>query len=140
MASGVAGCAQEIPRQIWNMPGGFTWPFSMKRLASSRWPVSNTSSSGVTPASRIATAMASRWPGVLTKTCGPMFMLPMSRLQMSGLSSTTWRTRSAGDFMVVPGPCFERLVGAGTKRAPGPVVRLIRTSVPLALIRSTTSR
>jgi hypothetical protein len=30
------------------------------RLASSRWPVSNTSSSGSTPASRIASAIASR--------------------------------------------------------------------------------
>ena len=73
------------------------------------------------------------------KTCGPMFMLPMSRLQMSGLSATTWRTRSAGGLMVVPGPGFCGSSSPGTKRAPGPVVRLMRTSLPLALIRSTTS-
>jgi hypothetical protein len=68
-----------------------------------------------------------------------MFMLPMSRLQMSGLSATTWRTRSAGGRIVVPGPGFCGSSAPGTKRAPGPVVRLMRTSLPLALIRSTTS-
>jgi hypothetical protein len=67
-------------------------------------------------------------------------MLPMSRLQISGRNSTTWRTRSTGAFMVVPGPAFCGSSAAGEKRAPGPVVRLMRTSVPLDLIRSTTSR
>ncbi len=106
MASGVAGWPQDMPRQIWNMPGGLTKPFSMKRLASNRWPVSNTSSSGVTPAAVIAAAIACRCFGVLTKTRSPMLRLPMSRLQMSGLSSTTWRTRSSGDRSTLSGPGF----------------------------------
>src|SRR5215467_4051492 len=78
------------------MPGAFTWPLSILSLKSRRWPVLFSSNSGSTPASRIATAMASRCDGVLMKTCGPIFMLPISRLQMSGLSATTWRTRRPG--------------------------------------------
>ena len=65
-------------------------------MASSRWPVSNTSSSGVTPASLMASAIALRCVGVLMKTRSPMLRLPMSRLQISGLSSMTCCTRSAG--------------------------------------------
>ena len=64
----------------------------------------------------------------------------MSRLQMSGLSSTTWRTRSSGDRSVLPGPGLDGSSASCSKRAPGPVVRLISTSVPLSLMRSTTSR
>ena len=63
IASGVAGWPQAMPRQIWNMPGPFTCPASRNFLASSRWPVSNTSSSGSTPASRIASAIVCRWRG-----------------------------------------------------------------------------
>ncbi len=92
------------------------------------------------PASRIATAIASSVGGVLTKTCGPMFMLPMSRLQISGLSSSTCFTRSRADLRLVPGPCCIGSSAPGAKRAPGPVVRLITTSVPLPRMRSTTSR
>ena len=47
------------------------WPVSIMRLASSRWPVSNTSSSGVTPASRMSVAIASRIGGVFTNTFAP---------------------------------------------------------------------
>ena len=64
----------------------------------------------------------------------------MSRLQMSGRSSTTWRTRSSGPRSVEPGPAFLGSAGSCSKRAPGPVVRLISTSVPLPRMRSTTSR
>ncbi len=45
------------------MPGGLMWPVSIMRLASSRCPVSKTSSSGSTPTSRIATAMVCRCCG-----------------------------------------------------------------------------
>ena len=64
----------------------------------------------------------------------------MSRLQMSGRSSWMWRTRSSGPRMVEAGPALEGSSGSCSKRAPGPVVRLIRTSVPLERMRSTTSR
>ncbi len=64
----------------------------------------------------------------------------MSRLQMSGLSSTTWRTRSSGDLSVLSALGFDGSLSSCMKRAPGPVVRLMRTSLPLDLIRSTTSR
>jgi hypothetical protein len=51
---------------------------------------------------------------------------------------TTCRTRSAGLLMVVPGPGFCGSSSPGTKRAPGPVVRLMSTSLPLPRMRSTT--
>jgi hypothetical protein len=40
--------------------------------------------------------------------------------------------------MVVPGPGFCGSSSPGTKRAPGPVVRLMSTSLPLPRMRSTT--
>ena len=54
-------------------------------------------------------------------------------------AATLDTVRSAGGRMVVPGPGFCGSSSPGTKRAPGPVVRLMRTSLPLPLIRSTTS-
>ncbi len=94
----------------------------------------------MTPASRIETAMASSTVGVFTNTWAPMFMLPMSRLQISGRSSMTWRTRSPAGLRLVAGPTLSGSSMPGWKRAPGPVVRLISTSVPLARMRSTASR
>ena len=121
------------------MPGPLMWPVSIMRLASSRCPVSNTSSSGVTPASRMSIAIASRIGGVFTNTFGPMFMLPMSSEQISGRRSSTCCTRWRGVRSVVPGPGFIGSSGSGEKRPPGPVVRLMTTSVPLDRMRSTTS-
>ena len=89
------------------------WPVSIRRLASSRWPVSNTSSSGVTPASRIATAIASRCAGVLMKTWPPMFMLPMSRLQISGLELDHVLHALGRRLQGGAGAGLHRIVGAG---------------------------
>ena len=120
MASGVAGWPQEMPRQIWNRPGPFTRPSSRNFLASSRWPVSNTSSSGVTPASLIASAIAFRCVGVLTNTRSPMLRLPMSSEQISGLSSMTCCTRSAGPRSTESALGFDGSFSSWKKRAPGP--------------------
>ena len=52
------------------------------------------------------------------------------------------RIRGSGSDVLInltTGPGFCGSSSPGTKRAPGPVVRLMRTSLPLALIRSTTS-
>ena len=140
MASLVAGWPQETPRQIWNRAGGSSCFFSSIDFASSTWPASKTSSSGTTPAACAAAAISARWAGVLAKIISPMFMLPMSRLQMSGLNAWIWRTRSAGRLRVVPGPGSRGSSAPGWKRPPAPVVRLMMTSTPLSRMRSTTSR
>jgi len=59
---------------------------------------------------------------------------------MSGLSSTTWRTRSSGDLSVLSALGFDGSLSSCMKRAPGPVVRLNEHVAALDLIRSTTSR
>ena len=68
-----------------------------------------------------------------------MFMLPMSSEQISGRRSSTCCTRWRGVRRSMPGPGFIGSLGSGRKRPPGPVVRLMTTSVPLWRMRSTTS-
>ena len=133
--SAVAGAPQEMPRQSCRKGVPSNRPSATILAASWTCPVSNTSSSGLTPASRIILAISVSWLGTLTIAQGPKFIVATSRLQMSGLSSTTWATRSAGERKPSNG-----LLVPGAMRAPGPVVRLIRTSLPASRMRATTSR
>jgi hypothetical protein len=77
---------------------------------------------------------------MLTMACGPKFIVATSSVQTSGRSSSTCRTRASGVAMLVPGPPRAGSASSGTKRAPGPVVRLMMTSLPASRIRATTSR
>ena len=78
--------------------------------------------------------------GVLITTEVPNHMVLRSSEQISGLSATTCATRCSGRIRVVPGAATFGSSSLGMKRPPGPVVRLMITSVPLARMRSTTSR
>lgn len=78
--------------------------------------------------------------GTLMSAPLPKLSVPMSRLQISGLSDTMWRTRSCGVRRFEPGAAVLASVSLGTNRAPGPVVRLTMTGLPLSRMRSTTSR
>ena len=109
------------------------------RLARSRCPVSKTSSF------RQHAHIRDRPPwsagaGRVDEDREPMLRLPMSRLQMSG------RLDHGARGLPDPAACWQDracLVGSRgscSKAGAGPVVRLIRTSVPLARMRSTTSR
>jgi hypothetical protein len=51
---------------------------------------------------------------MLTKANSPMFIVPTSRLQISGFISVTWRIRSAGCVIVEPGPCWRGSSGCGS--------------------------
>ena len=103
-------------------------------------PESNTSSSGRTPALRIAAAMIAALRGVLITTALPNHIVLRSSEQISGLSATTCSTRRSGRTRVEPGAATLGSASLGTNRPPGPVVRLMIRSVALARIRSTTSR
>jgi hypothetical protein len=83
-------------------PGPFSVPSASRSRA--RWmsPLSNTSSSGSTPASFMAFAILRTLAGVLMTTSGPEFMVFRSREQMSGFSSITCLMRSSGGRSVVP--------------------------------------
>ena len=78
--------------------------------------------------------------GVLMTTDEPENMVLRSRLQISGRSATMCSMRRSGVVSVVPGAATDGSASLGTKRWPGPVVRLMMTSVLLARMRSTTSR
>lgn len=84
--------------------------------------------------------MRRTFPGVLMTTSPPELIVLRSRVQMSGLRATMCSTRLSGDVSVVPGAATFGSSSEGTKRPPGPVVRLRITSLFRALIRSTTSR
>jgi hypothetical protein len=103
-------------------------------------PESNTSSSGLTPASRIAPAMIVTFLGVLITTALPNHMVLRSSEQISGPSATTCSTRRSGRTSVEPGAATLGSSSLGMNRPPGPVVRLMIRSVSLARMRSTTSR
>ncbi len=64
----------------------------------------------------------------------------MSRLQISGFSSTTCCTRSAGPLSTESALGLVGSFSSCQNRAPGPVVRLISTSEFFARMRSTVSR
>ena len=103
-------------------------------------PLSNTSSSGSTPAARIAAAILRTLAGVLMTTSGPEFIVLRSSEQMSGFSSCTCFSRSSGGRSVVPGAATFGSSGLGTKRPPGPVVMLMMSFESFARMRSITSR
>ncbi len=112
----------------------------MKWLPSWMSPLSNTSSSGFTPASAISCAMIARFAGVLMTTEEPEYIVFRSRLHSSGRSAWTCATRGSGRISVVPGAATRGSASLGTKRWPGPVVRLMTMSSSAARRRSTTSR
>ncbi len=112
MASGVAGWPQAMPRQIWNMPGPLMWPVSIMRLASRRWPVSNTSSSGITSASRMAVAMVCRWAGVLMNTIGPILSSPCRGCRCRAVAPVRGARAPPGRLNMVPGPGLRGVVVA----------------------------
>ena len=103
-------------------------------------PESNSSISGSTPTAFIRSAMIRTLRGVLITTSPPEFMVLRSSVQMSGLSSSICSTRFSGVSSVVPGPAMRGSSIDGTKRPPGPVVRLMTTSLLRARMRPTTSR
>ena len=63
-----------------------------------------------------------------------------SRLHISGRNASTCSTRESELASALPGPARVGSSGSGTKRAPGPVVRLMITSVPASRTRATVSR
>ena len=67
--------------------------------------------------------------------------MPQSRVQISGLRRATWASRSVAPTMSVLAASTGRTFSSPprTKSPPIPAVRLITTSVPDDLIRSTTS-
>ncbi len=70
----------------------------------------------------------------------PKFIEATSSEQMSGFSSTTCCTRRSAVIIPLLGPAVIGSAGSGTKRPPGPVVRLMMTGEPESRMRSTTSR
>ncbi len=117
IASVVAGAPRAMPRHSWNQGGTSNKPRRSKSAASMAWPRSKISNSGITPASRIISAIAARWAGVFTKTVGPKFIVAMSSEQISGRDSSTWATRSSG----VPMPLAEMRQT---------LIRIVRTATP----------
>ena len=103
-------------------------------------PESNSSISGLTPASRITLAMRRTLPGVLITTSVPEFIVFRSMVQISGRSTAMCSTRFSGTISVVPAAAMRGSSGEGTKRPPGPVVILRISWVFWARMRSTTSR
>ena len=104
--------------------------------ANAKWPGSNISSSGITPAARICPAITFTCSVVLISAPCPKFRLPISKLQISGFSATTCRTRSRGGRTLDPAAAVLVFSRSGTKRPPGPVVRFSTTSVLDPRIRS----
>ena len=102
-------------------------------------PLSNTSSSGLLPASFMAFAMTEMLSGELITAEVPDHMVLRSSVQISGFSAITCSTRRIGAISVVPGAATLGSSFPGMKRWPGPVVRLMIRSVPLSRMRSTTS-
>ena len=92
------------------------------------------------PASWIAFAMIVTLSGGLITAAEPDHMVLRSSVAMSGLSSTMCSTRLSGGMRVEPGPATRGSSLLGTKRPPGPVVRLMIKSEFLSRMRSTTSR
>ena len=78
--------------------------------------------------------------GALITTALPDHMVFRSSVAISGFSATMCSTRFSGAINVLPGAALRGLSRSGTKRPPGPVVRLMTTSVPLLRMRSMTSR
>ena len=112
----------------------------MNSLASMMSPLSKHSSSGSTPAAWIVLAISIRISGTFMKARTRLHMVQRSSEQMSGFSATTCCVLTAAVCMLVPGPALLGSSFAGTNIAPGPVVRLMSRSTPLARMRSTTSR
>ena len=73
-------------------------------------------------------------------TDAPEYMVFRSRLQISGRNVTTCSMRRSGVVSVVPRAATDGSSSLGTKRCPGPVVRLMMMSVSLSRMRCTTSR
>ena len=63
-----SGAPQGMPMQSWIITGSSISPCSFSRLASSRWPVSKTSISGLTPSAWICPAIARSIAGELVMT------------------------------------------------------------------------
>jgi hypothetical protein len=103
-------------------------------------PESNSSISGLTPASLMILAMRRMFFGVLITTSRPKVMVLRSSVQMSGLSTGICATRFSGTMSVVRGPATFGSSSLGSKRPPGPVVMLRMSCVFLERMRSTTSR
>ena len=95
----------------------------------------------LTPISFAIPDMILRWAGVFMNTCSPKFEGSDVEVQMSGRSSSMWRMRR---YRGAEGGALRgqrRVVFVGHVGVPPhPVVRLMRTSLPLSRIRPTTSR
>ncbi len=104
-----------------------------------RSPESKISSSGMTPAARITLAILRTLVGVLMTTSPPEFMVFRSSEQTSGRSAAMCSMRLAGCSSVVPGAATRGSSSLGTKRPPGPVVRLMISERLRLRIRSMTS-
>ena len=85
-------------------------------------------------------AMMRMFRGLLITAPPPNHIVFRSRLQISGFSSTTCSVRISGVVSIVAGAATFGSSSLGTKRPPGPVVRLMTRSVSLARMRLTTSR
>ena len=85
-------------------------------------------------------AMMRTLRGLLITAPPPNHMVFRSRLHISGLSATTCSVRTSGVVSIVAGAATFGSSSLGTKRPPGPVVRLMMRSVPLPRMRLTTSR
>ena len=103
-------------------------------------PESNSSISGLTPASRMIFAIRRTLAGVLMTTCPPEFIVLRSRVQISGFRIAMCSTRFSGFISVEPGAATLGSSSEGTKRPPGPVVIFRMSCEFFARIRSITSR
>ena len=93
----------------------------------------------MTPASRITLAILRQFTGVFMTTSGPEFMVFKSNEQISGLSAVICSTLLSGCVKVVPGAKIFGSSSLGTNLPPGPVVKLIISSLLCFLIKSMVS-
>ena len=121
-----------------NNPGPSSVPSAIKSKAKFKSPVSKISNSGSTPASRITLAILRTLRGVLITMSEAPFIVLKSKEQMSGFSLAICSTRFSGWHRVVPGANTFGSSSLGINRPPGPVVRLIMSSLFCVRINSTT--
>ena len=103
-------------------------------------PESKTSNSGFRPAPYIIPAISVIILGELITAPPPNHIVLRSSVQISGFSSTACWTRILASLRLEFGAGFWGSSSEGTKRPPGPQVRLMIMFVPLSRIRFTTSR